>query len=90
MTADDARIVRLEARVAALESALRRRSEELREILAGACAADRARIHTVLAREIPTASGDAGLGRETYWTAPAEVIETLTELWTAVAPRKGG
>ncbi len=78
-------IARLEARIAALEAVLRRRSEELREILRSACAEDRQRIFAVLSRPLPTQAEawDAVGGRETYWPVPAEVLATLNDLWTA-------
>ena len=67
----------LEARVAALEEALRRRSRALSAIQAQVCATDLQLIARIEAG--PTA--DPSLLPESTETTPADVEETMRELW---------
>jgi hypothetical protein len=82
-----ARIAYLEAKAAALEAALERRSAELRLIQRHVCGADLVVIARVCAG-LPLARGayDPGLWRETTEVTQADIEETLKDLWLAVSP----
>ena len=67
----------LEARVAALEEALRRRSRTLRAIQSEVCPADL----QLIARIEAAPTGDPSLSPETTEMTPADVEETMRELW---------
>lgn len=69
----------LEARVAALEEALERRSRNLRAIQREVCAADL----QVIARVEAAPTADLAQLPESTETTPAEVEETMRELWRA-------
>ena len=83
-TPDSARIAELEARVAALERALRRRSRQLREIQRCVCSADLLAIDAIAAGRAPAAQfeGLDGWEEDNHLTA-ADVGETLDALWAA-------
>ncbi|MEO8504966.1 MAG: hypothetical protein ABI609_13795 [Acidobacteriota bacterium] len=76
-------IIRLQARIAALEAALRRRSEELRRIEQQVSPAGLAIIERVM-KEVPigaATTSDANEWRETFSMIPADVETLLAELW---------
>lgn len=78
-------LVRLQARIAALEAALHRRSEELRRIQQLLPRADLAVIERVVA-EMPLGdprAHSASAWRETYQLVPGEVDRILDDLWSA-------
>jgi hypothetical protein len=83
---DSPTIARLEARVAALEAALERRSRELRRIQAELPARDL----VVLSRRLaglppsPVSPYDPEHWRETTELTAAEVEETLSDLWRSL------
>jgi hypothetical protein len=81
-------IARLEARIAALESALLRRSEELRLLQRHICVPDLMLLSRIL-EGLPPSRGvyDPALWRETIEVTEADVEPTLQDLWVAVAPR---
>jgi hypothetical protein len=81
-------IARLEARVASLEAALERRSQELRRIQQHVCKQDLILISRLLAGlpPLPFGAYEPDLWRETTALTPAEVEETLTDLWRSLAP----
>jgi hypothetical protein len=83
-------IARLEARVAALEEALIRRSRELRELQHHLCAADLARLVRIVHGLPASAAGafDVELWNETTDLTPAEVEDTLRDLWASLAPEQ--
>lgn len=84
-------IARLEARVAALEQALERRSRELRALQRQLCPADLAiltRITNGLA-PVPLQAFEPDLWHETTALRPADVGGTLTELWASLNPEPG-
>jgi hypothetical protein len=87
----DAEIKRLEARCAALEAALERRSRELRLIQKHVCAGDLVLISRVCAG-LPLAKGayDPLFWRETTQVTEADIQETLEDLWLAVTPADAG
>jgi hypothetical protein len=88
-TPDDAppEIARLRARIAGLEAALERRSQELRLIQKHVCARDLVLVSRVCAG-LPLAKGayDPLLWIETTEVTEADIQETLEDLWTAVTP----
>ena len=86
-TEAQARIAYLEAKAAALEEALARRSAELRLIQRHVCASDLVVIARVCAG-LPLARGayDPGLWRETTEVTEADIEDTLKDLWLAVSP----
>jgi hypothetical protein len=88
---DGAEIVRLRARVAALEAALERRSRELRLIQKHVCVQDLVLISRACAG-LPLAKGayDPRLWRETTDVTEADIQETLEDLWLAVTPARAG
>jgi hypothetical protein len=82
------RIAQLEARVAALEAALRRRSAQLRRIQQVVCPQDLAVIAGLL--EAPEAAAgapsDPDFLAEAPVLRPAQVHEALDELWRSTPP----
>jgi hypothetical protein len=81
-------IARLEARVAALEAALERRSRELRLIQSQVCKRDLILISRLLAGlpPLPYGAYEPAFWQETTALTPAGVEETLTDLWRSLAP----
>ncbi|HYG61643.1 MAG TPA: hypothetical protein VEL74_03610 [Thermoanaerobaculia bacterium] len=81
-------IARLEARVEALEAALERRSRELRLIQRHVCKRDLILISRLLAGlpPLPFGAYEPAFWQETTALTPAEVEETLTDLWRSLAP----
>ena len=81
-------IARLEARVAALEAALERRSRELRLIQRHVCKRDLILISRLQAGlpPLPFGAYEPEFWRETTALTAAEVEETLTDLWRSLAP----
>ena len=89
-TAEDParQIAALEARVAALEDALRRRSEELRLIQRHVCLPDLVLVSRIVEGLPPS----RGAYDPAFWSESADVVEadvedTLQDLWVAVTPR---
>lgn len=85
------RIAELEARVAALEAALKRRSRELRVLQGHLCRRDLITLSR-LATGLPALARGAyepELWRETTDFTPAQVDETLTDLWHSLVPFAG-
>jgi hypothetical protein len=82
-----ARIAYLEARVAGLEAALERRSDELRLLQKHVCPRDLVVVSRVSAG-LPLAKGayDPMLWIETTEVTEADIQETLEDLWLAVTP----
>jgi hypothetical protein len=85
---EELRIARLEARVAALEEALVRRSRELLELQGHLCGRDVALLARVEAGLplLPAGPLDPELWRETTQLTAADVEETLRGLWSSLAP----
>jgi hypothetical protein len=81
-------IARLEARVTALEAALERRSRELRLIQRHVCKRDLILISRLQAGLPPFPFGayEPEFWHETTALTPAEVEETLTDLWRSLTP----
>jgi hypothetical protein len=81
-------IARLEARVAALEAALAERSRELRVIQEHVCDRDLVLISRLQAGlpPLPLGAFEPAFWEETTALAPADVEETLTDLWRSLAP----
>ncbi len=81
-------IARLEARVAALEEALRRRSEELRLIQRHVCLPDLVLVSRII-EGLPPSRGayDPAFWSESTEVVEADVEETLRDLWIAATPR---
>jgi hypothetical protein len=81
-------IARLEARVAALEAALEERSRELRRIQQHVCERDLILISRLRAGlpPLPRGAYEPAFWRETTQLTPADVEETLRDLWSSVAP----
>ena len=81
-------IARLEARVAALEAALQRRSRELTLIQGHVCARDLLVIARLRAGLPPLPKGtyDPTFWSETTALTAAEVAETLEDLWSSTRP----
>lgn len=81
-------IARLEARVAALEAALEERSRELRLIQRHVCHRDLVLISRVRAGlpPLPRGAYEPAFWRETTELTPADIEETLQDLWTSVVP----
>jgi hypothetical protein len=80
----------LEARVTALEEALRRRSEELRLIQRHICLPDLVLVSRIVLGLPPS----RGAYDPTFWSESTDVVEadvedTLLDLWVAVTPRGG-
>lgn len=84
--ATPATVARLEARIAALESALERRSQELRAIQRHVCKRDLALIGRIQSGlpPLPPPSCDLVFWRESTEMTPADVEETLTALWSSL------
>ncbi|HTQ79636.1 MAG TPA: hypothetical protein VMM92_06545 [Thermoanaerobaculia bacterium] len=82
------RIAELEAQVAALEAALARRSRELRHLQAQLCRRDLVSLSRLATGRPALARGtyEPELWRETPNFTPAEVDETLADLWRSLAP----
>jgi len=82
------RIARLEGRVAALEAALERRSEELRLLQRHLCPLDLAQLARLTAGlpPLPRIAYEPGFWRETRELTEAEVPETLEALWSSIHP----
>lgn len=83
------RIAWLEGRVAALESALARRSREMRELQLHLCPRDLAHWTRVQAGlpVLPRLACEPDLWRETCDLTEAEVPETMQALWASLYPR---
>jgi len=81
-------IARLEARVAALETALEERSRQLRTIQRYVCRRDLLVISRLLSGlpPLPRGAYEPSFWHETTELTAAEVEETLQDLWTSVAP----
>jgi hypothetical protein len=80
-------VARLEARVAALEAALERRSRERRRIQAALPPRDLVALSRILAGlpPRPVSPYDPERWRETTELTPADVEETLTDLWGSLS-----
>ena len=85
-------IARLEARVAALEDALGRRSKLLRKLQEHLCARDLVLLGRLEAGlpPLPRFQVDPLLWGETHTFVAAEVEELLEDLWISVTPGPGG
>jgi hypothetical protein len=87
-TPEQRTIARLQARVEALEAALEERSREMRLLQRHLCARDL----VVLSRlrsglpPLPRGAYDPAFWRETTHFTPADVEETLEDLWSSVIP----
>ena len=79
-------VEQLQARVAALEEALERRSRELRLLQQSLCARDLISLSRILAGLPPLSRGayEPGFWRETAELTEADVEETLEDLWSSV------
>ena len=86
--AADPEVVRLEARVAALEAALEERSRELRLVQKHCCPRDLALIARIRAGLPPLGRYAFQLEhwRETTELTPAEVEPVMRELWRSLQP----
>jgi hypothetical protein len=84
------RIARLEGRVAALEGALERRSNELRLLQQHLCPRDLAQWARLAAGllPLPPIACEPGLWRETRELTEADVPETLAALWSSLYPAR--
>jgi hypothetical protein len=82
------RIARLEGRVAALEAALERRSNELRQLQLHLCPRDLAQWARLSAGlpPLPPIACEPSLWRETRELTEADVPETLAALWSSLYP----
>jgi hypothetical protein len=82
------RIARLEGRVAALEAALERRSQELRLLQRHLCPVDLAQLARLTAGlpPLPRIACEPGFWRETRELTEADVPETLEALWSSLHP----
>jgi hypothetical protein len=85
-------VEQLQARVAALEETLERRSRELRLIQQSVCARDLVSISRILAGLPPLSRStyEPGLWRETTELTEADVEETLEDLWSSLTSREAG
>ena len=81
-------IARLEGRVAALEAALERRSQELRLLQRHLCPIDLAQLARLTAGlpPLPRIACEPGFWRETRDLTEAEVPETMEALWSSLHP----
>ena len=81
-------LARLRSRVNALESALVRRSKELRAIQRCVCERDLIIIARVVSGLRPLATGpfDIASWSETPLLEPADIEQTLTDLWNSTVP----
>jgi hypothetical protein len=84
-------IARLEARVSALEAALEVRSRELRLIQRHVCHRDLVLISRLRAGlpPLPRGAYEPAFWRETTELTPADVEETLRDLWSSIVPAAG-
>ncbi|HEV3075375.1 MAG TPA: hypothetical protein VHB47_13220 [Thermoanaerobaculia bacterium] len=82
------RIARLEGRVAALEAALERRSQELRLLQRHLCPIDLAQLARLTAGlpPLPRIACEPGFWRETRELTEADVPETMEALWSSLHP----
>jgi hypothetical protein len=82
------RIARLEGRVAALEAALERRSQELRLLQRHLCPLDLAQLARLTAGlpPLPRIACEPGFWRETSDLTEADVPETMEALWSSLHP----
>jgi hypothetical protein len=82
------RIARLEGRVAALEAALERRSQELRLLQRHLCPMDLAQLARLTAGlpPLPRIACEPGFWRETRELTEADVPETMEALWSSLHP----
>lgn len=82
------RIARLEGRVAALEAALERRSQELRLLQRYLCPIDLAQLARLTAGlpPLPRIACEPGFWRETRDLTEADVPETMEALWSSLYP----
>ncbi|MCP3960106.1 MAG: hypothetical protein GY719_19850 [bacterium] len=80
----------LEAKVEALEEALRRRSEVLRKVQREVCQDDLLQISRIEAGLplLPRQAYDVSLWPETTELTTADVEQTMTDLWRSLAPRE--
>ena len=85
-TENELRIAELEARVVALESALEKRSRELRLIQKHACSTDLVLIHRINCGlpPLPQYAYELSRWNESPHLTPAEVEKALTDLWDYV------
>lgn len=85
---DQRRIALLEARVAALEEAIERRSRELRRIQQQVCRRDLLSISRLQAGFPPMPRGayELTFWHETVGLRAADVEETLADLWRSLSP----
>lgn len=83
-------IARLEARVAALEAALERRSQEIRRLQRELPERELVALSRLAAGLSPTPPTpfEPALWEETTALTAAEVEETLTDLWRSLRPRE--
>jgi hypothetical protein len=81
-------IARLEGRVAALEAALERRSQELRLLQRHLCSIDLAQLARLTAGlpPLPRIACEPGFWRETRDLTEADVPETMEALWSSLHP----
>lgn len=84
-----ATVARLEARCAALEAALTERSHLLARIQAHVCRRDLVLISRLLAGlpPLPRGAYEPAFWRETTELTPADVEETLADLWSSLPAR---
>ena len=84
--AEAEQIARLQSRVAALEALLERRSRELRLIQKQVCHRDLLVISRISAglAPLPFGSFDPHFWQETTALTPAEVEETMKDLWSSL------
>jgi len=82
------RIARLEGRVAALEAAIERRSQELRLLQRHLCPLDLAQLARLTAGlpPLPRIACEPGFWRETSDLTEADVPETMEALWSSLHP----
>ncbi len=82
------RIARLEGRVAALEAALERRSQELRLLQRHLCPIDLAQLARLTAGlpPLPRIACEPGFWRETRDLTEADVPDTMEALWSSLHP----
>lgn len=83
---EEKQIARLQARVAALEALLERRSRELRTIQKHVCHRDLLVISRITAglSPLPFGAFDPDFWQETTALTPAEVAPTLEALWSSL------
>jgi hypothetical protein len=88
LAAAELAIARLEGRVAALEAALERRSDELRRLQSHLCQRDLAQWTRMAAGllPLPRIAHEPACWQETLELAGADVPETLEDLWASLYP----